>query len=41
MGEKNGKQGQILGQELGIEQLRQKFKNIVLELCGDCNEMED
>ena len=41
MGEKNGKQRQILGQELGIEQLRQKFKNIVLKLCGDCNEMED
>ena len=41
MGEKNGKQRQILGQELGIGQLRQKFKSIVLKLCGDCNEMED
>ena len=38
MGEKNGKQGQIPGQELGIEQLND---NIVLKLCGDCNEMED
>lgn len=34
MDEKNGKQRQILGQELRIKRLRQKFKKIVLKLCG-------